>query len=172
MKKSEGRYDKYDKDEVSSVMMNRSFSPVETINLRNKDLAEIPYSEIEESHAKIIVLGLNKISKIAYLPDRIIKLELKCNNISKIQSLESCIFLQSLDLSNNRISRIENLQNNIFILELHLGDNHIKLIENLEMLKDLKRLNIENNLLSSNSSIRTLSLNTKLNTTLTRRARL
>ena len=162
MKKSEGRYDKYDKDEVSSVMMNRSFSPVETINLRNKDLAEIPYSEIEESHAKIIVLGLNKISKIAYLPDRIIKLELKCNNISKIQSLESCIFLQSLDLSNNRISRIENLQNNIFILELHLGDNHIKLIENLEMLKDLKRLNIENNLLSSNSSIRTLSLNTKL----------
>ena len=162
MKKSESRYDKYEKDELSSVIMTRSFSPVEVLNLRKKDLSEIPYLEIEESNAKIIALGFNKIPKIIYFPDRITKLELKFNHILKIQNLESCIFLQILDLSNNRITRIENLQNNIFITELHLGNNHIKKIENLEVLKDLKRLNMENNLLSSITSIRTLSLNTKL----------
>ena len=162
MKRIEGRYDSYDKDEISSLNMTRSLSPVEILNCRNKELTEILYHEIEESNAKIVALGFNKISKISYLPEKILKLELKSNLISKIQNLENCVFLQVLDLSNNRISRIENLSNNFYLQELNLGNNHIKKIENLEMLKELKRLNMENNLLSSTSSIRTLSLNTKL----------
>lgn len=162
MKKFEGRYDKYDKEDQSSVNLTRTLTPPEVLNLRNKDYIEIPTKEIFESNSNIIVLGFNKITKITYMPEKIIKLELKSNLISKIQNLESCLLLQILDLSNNRILKIENLNNNAFLQELHLGDNHIKKIENLEMLRDLKRLNIENNMLSSTASIRTLSLNIKL----------
>lgn len=162
MQRAENRYEKYDKGDVSSIYATRSLSPLDRLNLRNKDLNEIPYSQIEESCSSIIALGFNRITKISHLPSRIIKLELKSNHISKIQNLNQLINLQVLDLSNNRLTQIENLSSNIYLQELHLGDNHIKKIENLEMLKDLKRLNIENNLLSSVSAFRTLSLNTRL----------
>jgi hypothetical protein len=162
MQRSEGRYEKYDKGEVSSIYATRSLSPEDRLNLRNKDLLEIPLNQIDESCSSIIALGFNRITKISSLPIRIIKLELKNNHISKIQNLEKLINLQVLDLSNNRITSIENLSNNHCLQELHLGDNHLKKVENLEMLKDLRRLNLENNFLPSTSSFRPLSLNTKL----------
>lgn len=161
-KKTQGRYDKYEKEDHSVVCRTRSISPEEVLNLRNEEHTEMPYSKIKDSNANTIALGNNKISKIGYLPSKIIKLELRSNLISKIQNIESCILLKVLDLSINMISRIENLQTNTYLEELHLGDNQIKKIENLEMLKELKRLNMENNLLSSSASIRTLSLNPKI----------
>ena len=162
MFKTKGRYEKYDKGEFSSILASRSLSPGDKLNLRNKDLAEIPFAQIDECCCTILALGFNRLTKLTHLPQRIIKLEIKSNHLSKIQNLDSLANLLVLDLSNNRLTCIENLHNNLMLQELHLGDNHIKRVENIEMLKELRRLNLENNLLSSSASYRTLSLNTKL----------
>ena len=88
MKRIEGRYDSYDKDEISSLNMTRSLSPVEILNCRNKELTEILYHEIEESNAKIVALGFNKISKISYLPEKIHFIN---RNINLLSIKKKCI---------------------------------------------------------------------------------
>lgn len=67
------------------------------------------------------------------------------NRISKINGLEQCINLRSLELGGNRIRKIENLEALVNLEELWLGKNKIAELENLGTLKKLKILSIQSN---------------------------
>ncbi|KAG6865722.1 hypothetical protein C0991_012368 [Blastosporella zonata] len=73
------------------------------------------------------------------------------NRISKINGLESCINIRSLELGGNRIrsikksQSIENLDSLVNLEELWLGKNKITRLENLGTLKKLKILSLQSN---------------------------
>ena len=69
-------------------------------------------------------------------------LNLEINEITKIENLENCHFLNYLNLNYNKIDQIENLDNLINLEKLYLIGNLIKKIENLSKLKKLKYLSL------------------------------
>uniref|UniRef100_F6SER7 Leucine-rich repeat and coiled-coil domain-containing protein 1 n=1 Tax=Ornithorhynchus anatinus TaxID=9258 RepID=F6SER7_ORNAN len=72
-------------------------------------------------------------------------INLHCNHISKIESLDHVWNLQHLDLSSNQISQIEGLSTLTNLRTLNLSCNLITKVEGLEKLFNLTRLNLSFN---------------------------
>ncbi|XP_034982083.1 leucine-rich repeat and coiled-coil domain-containing protein 1 isoform X3 [Zootoca vivipara] len=72
-------------------------------------------------------------------------LNLHCNQISRIESLDHMLNLQHLNLSSNHIHRIEGLSSLINLRTLNLACNLITKVEGLEKLFNLTRLNLSYN---------------------------
>ncbi len=72
-------------------------------------------------------------------------LDLRENNITKIENLDHLINLRVLLLNNNRITKIEGLDNLINLQELNLNINKITKIEKLDYLINLKNLDLSCN---------------------------
>ncbi|CAO2579964.1 Leucine-rich repeat and coiled-coil domain-containing protein 1, partial [Lemmus lemmus] len=72
-------------------------------------------------------------------------INLHCNNISKITSIDHIWNLRHLDLSSNQISRIEGLNTLTKLCTLNLSCNLITRVEGLEALVNLTRLNLSYN---------------------------
>ncbi|XP_061458314.1 leucine-rich repeat and coiled-coil domain-containing protein 1 isoform X2 [Rhineura floridana] len=72
-------------------------------------------------------------------------LNLHCNQISRIESLDHMLNLQHLDLSSNRIHWIEGLSSLANLCTLNLACNLITKVEGLEKLFNLTKLNLSYN---------------------------
>ncbi|XP_055287864.1 leucine-rich repeat and coiled-coil domain-containing protein 1 isoform X2 [Moschus berezovskii] len=88
--------------------------------------------------------GLRSISELS-LDSALHAINLHCNNISKITSIDHVWNLQHLDLSSNQISQIEGLNTLTKLCTLNLSCNLITRIEGLEALSNLTRLNLSYN---------------------------
>uniref|UniRef100_A0A452FC55 Leucine-rich repeat and coiled-coil domain-containing protein 1 n=1 Tax=Capra hircus TaxID=9925 RepID=A0A452FC55_CAPHI len=88
--------------------------------------------------------GLRSISELS-LDSALHAINLHCNNISKITSIDHIWNLQHLDLSSNQISQIEGLNTLTKLCTLNLSCNLITRIEGLEALSNLTRLNLSYN---------------------------
>ncbi len=76
------------------------------------------------------------------------KLNLRHNQISKIEGLTNLTKLKKLDLQYNQISKIEGLENLINLTSLNLSHNQIRQIEGLDTLSSLEFLKLNANQLS------------------------
>ncbi|CAO2579965.1 Leucine-rich repeat and coiled-coil domain-containing protein 1 [Lemmus lemmus] len=88
--------------------------------------------------------GLQSISELS-LDSSLHAINLHCNNISKITSIDHIWNLRHLDLSSNQISRIEGLNTLTKLCTLNLSCNLITRVEGLEALVNLTRLNLSYN---------------------------
>ncbi|XP_070333546.1 leucine-rich repeat and coiled-coil domain-containing protein 1 isoform X3 [Odocoileus virginianus] len=88
--------------------------------------------------------GLRSISELS-LDSALHAINLHCNNISKITSIDHIWNLKHLDLSSNQISQIEGLNTLTKLCTLNLSCNLITRIEGLEALSNLTRLNLSYN---------------------------
>uniref|UniRef100_A0A8I6ADQ1 Leucine rich repeat and coiled-coil centrosomal protein 1 n=1 Tax=Rattus norvegicus TaxID=10116 RepID=A0A8I6ADQ1_RAT len=80
-------------------------------------------------------------------------INLHCNNISKITSIDHIWNLRHLDLSSNQISQIEGLNTLTKLCTLNLSCNLITRVEGLEALVNLTRLNLSYNHISDLSGL-------------------
>jgi len=110
---------------------------VREIRIRNKGLSEIP--EVFKNFIDIT------------------KIDLRDNDILKIENLENCKKLESLLLSNNKINKINGLQNLANLKELFLNNNEILKIEGLENNQDLKKLDLSANKIKKIQGLENLS---------------
>lgn len=83
-------------------------------------------------------------------------LNLKSNQISKIEGMEGLSALEELDLSSNQISKIEGLANLPALKRLNLISNQISKIEGLESLSTLERLYLSANRISKIEGLQSL----------------
>ncbi|XP_057646268.1 leucine-rich repeat and coiled-coil domain-containing protein 1 isoform X4 [Chionomys nivalis] len=88
--------------------------------------------------------GLQSISELS-LDSSLHAINLHCNNISKITSIDHIWNLRHLDLSSNQISQIEGLNTLTKLCTLNLSCNLITRVEGLEALVNLTRLNLSYN---------------------------
>ncbi|EDL05144.1 leucine rich repeat and coiled-coil domain containing 1, isoform CRA_c, partial [Mus musculus] len=88
--------------------------------------------------------GLHSISELS-LDSSIHAINLHCNNISKISSIDHIWNLRHLDLSSNQISQIEGLNTLTKLCTLNLSCNLITRVEGLEALVNLTKLNLSYN---------------------------
>ncbi|XP_051028727.1 leucine-rich repeat and coiled-coil domain-containing protein 1 isoform X2 [Acomys russatus] len=88
--------------------------------------------------------GLQSISELS-LDSTLHAVNLHCNNITKITSIDHLWNLRHLDLSSNQISQIEGLNTLTKLCTLNLSCNLITRIEGLEALVNLTRLNLSYN---------------------------
>uniref|UniRef100_A0AC11CTM0 Leucine rich repeat and coiled-coil centrosomal protein 1 n=1 Tax=Ovis aries TaxID=9940 RepID=A0AC11CTM0_SHEEP len=96
--------------------------------------------------------GLRSISELS-LDSALHAINLHCNNISKITSIDHIWNLQHLDLSSNQISQIEGLNTLTKLCTLNLSCNLITRIEGLEALSNLTRLNLSYNHINDLSGV-------------------
>lgn len=94
-------------------------------------------------------LRSNQIKRIENLDTfiNLRKLNLSSNKIEYIEGLDQLVNLQSLDLSYNLITRIEGLDSLVNLKELIIRNAHVSLerIEGLERLENLERLDLSHN---------------------------
>ncbi|XP_031569336.1 leucine-rich repeat and coiled-coil domain-containing protein 1-like [Actinia tenebrosa] len=100
-------------------------------------------------------------SKITSMKDlnlynELVSLNLHCNNITRIEGLESLCNLKHLDLSSNQITVIEGLGGLTSLRTLNLSCNKIKLIEGMEMLKSLCKFDASYNFIDNISGFKDL----------------
>jgi Leucine-rich repeat (LRR) protein len=81
--------------------------------------------------------------------EKLTKLQLDNNIITKIQGLECLVNLEWLDLSFNMITKIEGLDNCLKLTDLSLFKNRITVISGLENLKELNVLSVGSNALAN-----------------------
>nr|XP_038957734.1 leucine-rich repeat and coiled-coil domain-containing protein 1 isoform X3 [Rattus norvegicus] len=103
--------------------------------------------------------GLHSISELS-LDSSLHAINLHCNNISKITSIDHIWNLRHLDLSSNQISQIEGLNTLTKLCTLNLSCNLITRVEGLEALVNLTRLNLSYNHISDLSGYRAIILQT------------
>nr|XP_038957732.1 leucine-rich repeat and coiled-coil domain-containing protein 1 isoform X1 [Rattus norvegicus] len=96
--------------------------------------------------------GLHSISELS-LDSSLHAINLHCNNISKITSIDHIWNLRHLDLSSNQISQIEGLNTLTKLCTLNLSCNLITRVEGLEALVNLTRLNLSYNHISDLSGL-------------------
>eukprot|EP00073_Rattus_norvegicus_P005259 NP_001094115.2 leucine-rich repeat and coiled-coil domain-containing protein 1 [Rattus norvegicus] len=96
--------------------------------------------------------GLHSISELS-LDSSLHAINLHCNNISKITSIDHIWNLRHLDLSSNQISQIEGLNTLTKLCTLNLSCNLITRVEGLEALVNLIRLNLSYNHISDLSGL-------------------
>ncbi|XP_052036776.1 leucine-rich repeat and coiled-coil domain-containing protein 1 isoform X2 [Apodemus sylvaticus] len=96
--------------------------------------------------------GLHSISELS-LDSSLHAINLHCNNISKISSIDHIWNLRHLDLSSNQISQIEGLNTLTKLCTLNLSCNLITRVEGLEALVNLTRLNLSYNHISDLSGL-------------------
>jgi Leucine-rich repeat (LRR) protein len=81
--------------------------------------------------------------------EKLTKLQLDNNIITKIQGLECLVNLEWLDLSFNMITKIEGLDNCLKLTDLSLFKNRITVLSGLENLKELNVLSVGSNALAN-----------------------
>ncbi|XP_038203761.1 leucine-rich repeat and coiled-coil domain-containing protein 1 [Arvicola amphibius] len=108
--------------------------------------AEVEPEDGDSSCADVCFMdkGLQSISELS-LDSSLHAINLHCNNISKITSIDHIWNLRHLDLSSNQISRIEGLNTLTKLCTLNLSCNLITRVEGLEALVNLTRLNLSYN---------------------------
>ncbi|XP_039109414.1 leucine-rich repeat and coiled-coil domain-containing protein 1 isoform X2 [Hyaena hyaena] len=108
--------------------------------------AEVENEDGDSSYGDLCFMdkGLRSISELS-LDSTLHAINLHCNNISKIESIDHVWNLQHLDLSSNQITRIEGLNTLTKLCTLNLSCNMITRIEGLETLINLTRLNLSYN---------------------------
>ncbi|KAM7319386.1 hypothetical protein ACRRTK_021069 [Alexandromys fortis] len=108
--------------------------------------AEVEPEDGDSSCADVCFMdkGLQSISELS-LDSSLHAINLHCNNISKITSIDHIWNLRHLDLSSNQISQIEGLNTLTKLCTLNLSCNLITRIEGLEALVNLTRLNLSYN---------------------------
>ncbi len=79
--------------------------------------------------------------------EKLVKLQLDNNIITKIEGLEGLVNLQWLDLSFNLITKIEGLDKCTKLTDLSLFKNRITVLSGLENLKELNVLSVGSNML-------------------------
>jgi internalin A len=89
-------------------------------------------------------------------------LDISHNFITQIQGWMFLSSLQIVNLSHNNLSCIQGLHQCYKITTLMLQFNQLESISGLETLKNLQYLNLSNNSITDKTSIRPLSLNSKL----------
>ncbi|XP_075827659.1 leucine-rich repeat and coiled-coil domain-containing protein 1 isoform X6 [Microtus pennsylvanicus] len=108
--------------------------------------AEVEPEDGDSSCADVCFMdkGLQSISELS-LDSSLHAVNLHCNNISKITSIDHIWNLRHLDLSSNQISQIEGLNTLTKLCTLNLSCNLITRVEGLEALVNLTRLNLSYN---------------------------
>ncbi|XP_029779560.1 leucine-rich repeat and coiled-coil domain-containing protein 1 isoform X2 [Suricata suricatta] len=108
--------------------------------------AEVENEDGDSSFGDLCLMdkGLGSISELS-LDSTLHAINLHCNNISKIESIDHVWNLQHLDLSSNQITRIEGLNTLTKLCTLNLSCNMITKIEGLETLFNLTTLNLSYN---------------------------
>ncbi|XP_026642428.1 leucine-rich repeat and coiled-coil domain-containing protein 1 isoform X5 [Microtus ochrogaster] len=108
--------------------------------------AEVEPEDGDSSCADVCFMdkGLQSISELS-LDSSLHAINLHCNNISKITSIDHIWNLRHLDLSSNQISQIEGLNTLTKLCTLNLSCNLITRVEGLEALVNLTRLNLSYN---------------------------
>lgn len=108
--------------------------------------AEVEPEDGDSSCADVCFMdkGLQSISELS-LDSSLHAINLHCNHISKITSIDHIWNLRHLDLSSNQISRIEGLNTLTKLCTLNLSCNLITRVEGLEALVNLTRLNLSYN---------------------------
>lgn len=102
---------------------------------------------------KSLTLGARSITDIGEIKglgelDKLKKLDLRNNQITRISGLENLIGLEKLCLRNNQITKIEGLENLVSLKELNLTKNQILKIEGLNNLTNLEVLLLRDNKIS------------------------
>lgn len=100
--------------------------------------------------------NITKINNISFL-DHLELLNLSFNSITQIKNLNSCKNLKELRLSHNKIEEINHLEGLINLKTLCLGYNKIKRIENLDNLQNLEFLSLRNNTITAIEGVKSLS---------------
>nr|XP_048276029.1 leucine-rich repeat and coiled-coil domain-containing protein 1 isoform X4 [Myodes glareolus] len=108
--------------------------------------AEVEPEDGDSSCADVCFMdkGLQSISELS-LDSSLHAINLHCNHISKITSIDHIWNLRHLDLSSNQISQIEGLNTLTKLCTLNLSCNLITRVEGLEALVNLTRLNLSYN---------------------------
>lgn len=116
--------------------------------------AEVEPEDGDSSCADVCFMdkGLQSISELS-LDSSLHAINLHCNNISKITSIDHIWNLRHLDLSSNQISRIEGLNTLTKLCTLNLSCNLITRVEGLEALVNLTRLNLSYNSINDLSGL-------------------
>ncbi len=109
---------------------------VNEVWLHNLSIKEIPEELTGLNHLKSLTVDGTGICRINEIPEKIYQLEelnLRNNNINKIENLENLTNLKRLDLSYNNITKIEGIGNLRNLEYLSLEGNNINVLENLEI---------------------------------------
>ncbi|XP_055459407.1 leucine-rich repeat and coiled-coil domain-containing protein 1 isoform X1 [Psammomys obesus] len=116
--------------------------------------AEVEPEDGESSCGDVCFMdkGLQSISELS-LESTIHAINLHCNNISKITSIDHIWNLRHVDLSSNQISQIEGLNTLTKLSTLNLSCNLITRVEGLEALVNLTRLNLSYNRINDLSGL-------------------
>lgn len=103
----------------------------------NATAAEKKGERVELYEVECLMFSFKSIGQISNLVgvERLTKLHLDNNYISKIENLDHLVNLQWLDLSFNRIREIEGLDKLVHLENLSLFSNEIAVVKNLEALK-------------------------------------
>ncbi len=103
--------------------------------------------------------AITKLRTIEHLPSlpSLLRLDLSCHAIERIQNLERGVLLQDLNLAGNRILRVEHLDRLTGLVRLNLSRNRIARIpESIAVLQRLQELRLEDNALSVLNDVRYL----------------
>lgn len=77
---------------------------------------------------------INSLYDVQLNPE-LISLNLHCNNIQRIENLDSLVFLRHLDLSSNQIERIVGLDRLASLRTINLSCNQLQVVEGLGNLR-------------------------------------
>ena len=138
--------DEADMDIVEVKLGGKTFkSDVKELDLSGREITDISVLSVCTKLTKLNLSG-NSISDISALVDipNLKSLDLSDNNISDIGPLMSMTGLEYLNLANNRISSASALADLKNLSELQLGGNTLKGIKALAKLTGLKTLGLDN----------------------------
>ncbi|CAI2359878.1 unnamed protein product [Moneuplotes crassus] len=130
----------------------------DTLNLDDRGLNHVPLLEGEERLVKL-VLKRNKISKIENLVSLpyLETLDLGGNIIRELSNLNTCERLKSLSIRNNILDSIQGLSLLKSLEIIDLSCNKIKKIEKLEKCINLVKINLSSNYITTFEGLNNLS---------------
>ncbi len=133
-------------NQIEEIDFMENFSKLERLHLEENQIKEIKGLD-KLTNLTELYLCNNQIAEIKGLDKlkNLIILDLSENNVSKIIGLISLFNLSYLALQGNNIAEIEGLENLENLHELNLGENQISKIEGLETLNNLRTLYLYKN---------------------------
>ena len=134
------------------VTYNRENKIFDQQNMRIWDLTHLSISFKSKFLAylfwQLLIIDIVEIDNLHGM-EKLTKLQLDNNIITKIQGLECLVNLEWLDLSFNMITKIEGLDNCLKLTDLSLFKNRITVLSGLENLKELNVLSVGSNALAN-----------------------
>lgn len=123
-----------------------------------EDLEDLPAGilQLDCSHNKIrSTFGVSHLITLQ-------SLDFSYNLLREVQGWSFLVCLTVVNLSHNQLSSIQGLSQCYGITTIDLKFNQLRRLSGLETLKQLKYLNVSDNLIANQMEVRTLSLNSKL----------